>query len=197
MHGHGGWQGWSCRGSGRGGWGFDPEFMAAFWGAPGGRRSGPLRGGKRVFEQGDLKYVVLRLLDEKPRHGYEIIKELEERFGGAYAPSPGTVYPTLALLEDLGYARARTEEGGRKVFEITDEGRAYLAENRSTVEDIFERIASFGTSFFAGPMMDVNHAFADLGRAAYGAATRTPRDAERLARIVDVLRKAATEIAAM
>ena len=66
MDGHGAWRGWGCRGSGRGSWGFDPEFMAAFWGAPGGRRGGPLRGGRRVFEQGDLKYVVLRLLDEKP-----------------------------------------------------------------------------------------------------------------------------------
>jgi DNA-binding PadR family transcriptional regulator len=56
-----------------------------------------------MFEQGDLKYVILRLLAEKPRHGYEIIKELEDRFSGAYAPSAGTVYPTLTLLEDLGY----------------------------------------------------------------------------------------------
>jgi len=55
----------------------------------------------RLFEQGDLKYVILRLLEEKPRHGYEIIKDLEGRFGGSYAPSPGTVYPTLTMLEDL------------------------------------------------------------------------------------------------
>ena len=191
-----GWGGWSCRGSGRGGWGFDPDFMAWFWGAPGSRRGGPPRGG-RVFEQGDLKYVILRLLEEKPRHGYEVIKELEERFGGAYSPSPGTVYPTLTLLEDLGYARARADDGGRRVYEITDEGRAYLAQHRSTVDDIFERISNFGASFFGGPMMDVNHAFKDLGRAAYGAASRTPRDAERLARIAEVLRRAAAEIAAL
>ena len=192
MRGHG-----DRRGGGRGAWGFDPEFMAGFWGAQAGRRGGPLRGGRRVFEQGDLKYVVLRLLDEKPRHGYEIIKALEDRFGGAYAPSPGTVYPTLALLVDLGHATARTEDGGRKVYEITDAGRAHLAEHRSTVDDIFARIASFGTSFFAGPMMDVNHAFADLGRAAYGAATHTPRDAERMARVVEILRRAAADITAL
>lgn len=192
MRGHG-----DCRGSGRGAWGFDPEFMAGFWGAQAGRRGGPLRGGRRVFEQGDLKHVVLRLLDEKPRHGYDIIKALEDRFGGAYAPSPGTVYPTLALLVDLGYASARTEDGGRKVYEITDAGRAHLTEHRATVDDIFARIASFGTSFFAGPMMDVNHAFADLGRAAYGAATRTPRDAERMARVVEILRRAAADITAL
>ena len=77
----------------------------------------------RLFEQGDLKYVILRLLEEKPRHGYEIIKDLESRFGGSYAPSPGTVYPTLTMLEDLGYARVVPEEGGKKIYEITDEGR--------------------------------------------------------------------------
>src|ERR1700749_714038 len=75
------------------------------------------------FEQGDLKYVTLRLLEDKPRHGYDIIKELEGRFGGSYAPSPGTVYPTLTMLEDLGYARVVPEEGGKKIYEITDEGR--------------------------------------------------------------------------
>jgi DNA-binding PadR family transcriptional regulator len=64
--------------------------MGWLWGQPGRRRGGPFRGG-RMFEQGDLKYVILQLLDEKPRHGYDIIKELEERSGGTYSPSPGTV----------------------------------------------------------------------------------------------------------
>jgi DNA-binding PadR family transcriptional regulator len=78
-----------------------------------------------MFEQGDLKYVILQLLSEKPRHGYEIIKALEEKFAGAYAPSAGAVYPTLALLEDLGYATVTLEEGGKKVYTITEAGRAY------------------------------------------------------------------------
>ena len=190
---------WRCRGRGRGGWGFDPDFSAWFGG--GGPGAGPGRGhrgrGGRMFEQGDLKYVILRMLEEKPRHGYEIIKELEDRFGGAYSPSPGTVYPTLTMLEDIGYARAQTEEGGRKIYEITDAGRAYLEEHKSTVEEIFERIARFGARFFSEPMMDVNHAFKDLGRAAYGAAARGPRDPERVARIAEVLRRAAAEINAL
>jgi DNA-binding PadR family transcriptional regulator len=147
-----------------------------------------------MFEQGDLKYVILQLLDEKPRHGYEIIKELEDRFGGAYSPSPGTVYPTLTMLEDLGYARARQEEGGKKIYEITPEGKAYLAEHRSTVEDIFDRIAEFGASFFGGAMMEVNHAFKNLGRATYTTAPRHSRDPERLRRIKEVLERAAREI---
>ena len=90
------------------------------------RGAGARRG--RMFDQGDLKLVVLRLLDEKPRHGYEIIKALEERSGGLYSPSPGAVYPTLQLLEELGYARAVDEGGGRKIYEITDEGRAHVEE---------------------------------------------------------------------
>jgi DNA-binding PadR family transcriptional regulator len=112
------------------------------WGPQGGH--GRWRGrAARLFEQGDLKYVILRLLEEKPRHGYEIIKELESRFGGSYAPSPGTVYPTLTMLEDLGYARVVPEEGGKKIYEITDEGRKHLAEHSTTVNDIFDRIARF------------------------------------------------------
>ena len=117
-------------GAGRGGWGFDPAGGGAwFWGGHGRGRGGPFRRG-RVFEQGDLKYVILKLLAEKPRHGYEIIKELEEQFGGAYSPSAGTVYPTLTLLEDLGYASVIPEEGGKKVYSITPEGQKYLEENK-------------------------------------------------------------------
>src|ERR1051325_6588228 len=106
-------------------WGFE-GFGESWWGGPP-RGRGHWRGrAGRLFEQGDLKYVILRLLEEKPRHGYEIIKELESRVGGAYAPSPGTVYPTLSMLEDLGYARAVPEEGGKKIYEITDDGRQHL-----------------------------------------------------------------------
>src|SRR5690242_5978705 len=132
---------WDCYShESRGRWwgGFDP---GEFWGHRGRHHRGRMG---RIFEQGDLKYVILRLLEEKPRHGYEIIKELEDKFGGAYSPSPGTVYPTLSLLEDMGYARAVTEEGNRKVFEITDAGRKYLEENRSVVDDIFVRVDEVG-----------------------------------------------------
>ena len=147
-----------------------------------------------MFEQGDLKYVILKLLEEKPRHGYEIIKELEERFRGAYAPSPGTVYPTLTMLEDLGYARALQEEGGKRIYEITPEGRAYLAENKSTVEDIFERIADFGSSFFGPPMTEVNRSFKDLARTTYTIAWRQTADAEKMRKIREALDRARKEI---
>jgi DNA-binding PadR family transcriptional regulator len=193
-----GWRGSRAEASGWRGYGrgFDPNFLAWFWGGPPGqgRHRRHFRGG-RMFDQGDLKYVILQLLADKPRHGYEIIKELEERSGGAYSPSPGTVYPTLTMLEEMGYATATQEEGsGKRIYEITQAGRDYLGENRSTVDDIFERIAEFGASFFSGAMMEVNHAFKDLGRATYTTAPRYARDADRLRRIVEVLQRAAREI---
>jgi DNA-binding PadR family transcriptional regulator len=183
---------WSHHHHRKGAFDFDPSVFA-FWGGPWRRRGGPWRGG-RMFEQGDLKYVILQLLEEKPRHGYEIIKELEERFSGAYSPSPGTVYPTLTMLVDLGFAVAREEEGGKKIYEITDAGRAHLAEHKTTVDDIFERMAQFGSSLFGGKMTDVNRAFADLGRAIYGPAFRRSVESDVLAKMREVLERAAKEI---
>lgn len=179
----------------RGPWAFGFGFDPSSWGGPSGGKwggGGPGRG--RMFGHGDLKFVILNLLAEKPRHGYEIIKELEERFGGAYSPSPGTVYPTLSLLEDLGYATARTEEGNRKVYEITDEGRKYLEENRSTVDDIFGRVDEIGSFFFGPAMAVVGRAFADLGRAAFRAAMRNQGDEQWLRRVKEVLDRAARDI---
>ncbi len=191
--------GWNC-GPGspnqaRSKWGWDASFMNGFFGAEG-RPRGRWRAG-RMFEQGDLKYVVLRLLDEKPRHGYEIIKALEEKFGGAYAPSPGTVYPTLQLLEDLGYARIVPGAEGKKVYEITEAGRAYLAENRETVDNIFDRIAKLVGHFLDEPMAEVHGAFRNVGKAAYGRATDDVHEPETLAKIAEILNRAAAEIAGL
>jgi DNA-binding PadR family transcriptional regulator len=195
QHGHGG----EPRGR-RKGFMFDPASVMGFWWSGGGAGHGGHRGrgsrGGRVFEQGDLKYVILQLLEEKPRHGYDIIKELEERFAGTYSPSPGTVYPTLSMLEDLGYARARTEEGGRKIYEITDEGRAYLEENRGTVTDIFDRIADLGSSIFSNEMMALNQAFKRLGWVTYSNAPKLSRDADKLKSVREILERAAADIEA-
>ena len=179
----------------RGKWGFDASFMNGFFGAEG-RPRGRWRGG-RMFEQGDLRYVVLRLLEEKPRHGYEIIKALEERFNGTYAPSPGVVYPTLQLLEDLGYARVIPGADAKKVYEITDAGRAYLAENRDTVDSIFERIGTLVGHFLDEPMTEVHSAFRRAAKATYSRATDSASDKAMLARIAAILSRAATEIEAL
>ena len=171
--------------------GFDP---GAFWAGRGKSRGGPFGGG-RMFDQGHLKFVILRLLDEKPRHGYEIIKEIEERFGGMYSPSPGTVYPTLTMLEDLGYARALPEEGGKKIYEITDEGRKHLAENQPLIDDIFSKISDFAQSLFGEPMMEVHRGMKDVARAVY--APKSQRTQEQIKKIKEILGRAAAEIEAV
>lgn len=114
---------------------------------PGGRggRGGPadmLRAG-RMLADGDLKLITLALLSEAPRHGYDIIKALEERTSGIYTPSPGVVYPTLTFLEEAGYAVSATE-GTKKVFSITEAGEAHLAENRELVDRVLEQLERFG-----------------------------------------------------
>ncbi len=99
------------------------------------------RGGglARMLEHGDLKMLVLHLINEKPRHGYEIIKAIEDLAGGAYAPSPGVIYPTLTLLEELGQV-ASTTEGSRKSYAITPAGSEALATQGAAVEAILARI---------------------------------------------------------
>lgn len=107
-----------------------------------GHRGG--RGGSRFFEHGDLRLVILALIAEQPRHGYEIIKAIEERVAGAYSPSPGVVYPTLTLLEDLGHVSVTAEASGKKLHSITPEGTALLEANRTAVAALFARIAAAG-----------------------------------------------------
>ena len=94
----------------------------------------------RVFGPGDLKLLLLDLIQEKPRHGYELIKELEQKFGGGYAPSPGSVYPTLTLLEELGHVSSTQTSGTRKLFTITDEGKRFLVENAAAVQSARARM---------------------------------------------------------
>jgi len=93
-----------------------------------------------MFEQGDLRFLVLSLISEKPRHGYELIKEIEERTGGAYAPSPGVIYPLLTMLEEMGFAKL-SEEGGKKLYAVTAEGAAELAHNKDTLDHIKAHIS--------------------------------------------------------
>jgi DNA-binding PadR family transcriptional regulator len=98
----------------------------------------------RFFDQGDLRLVILALLAEQPRHGYEIIKAIKERLGGAYAPSPGVVYPTLTWLEELGYAALAEDAGPKKLYSATPEGLEFLEKNRGQVEGLFARMDEAG-----------------------------------------------------
>lgn len=99
------------------------------------------RGGRGFFERGAIKFVILDLLKDQPRHGYDVIQEIEGRSGGFYTPSPGVVYPTLQALEDQGYVRAATEESGKRVYSITEEGRAYLEGHEEQVGALKGRFA--------------------------------------------------------
>src|ERR1700704_3520048 len=130
-----------------------------------GFRGGPKAGRRRQwFGAGDMKYVILKMLRDKPRHGYEVMKDLEERMHGCYSPSPGTVYPTLQWLEDEGLVVARDVEG-KKVYEITDQGRAFLEEHRDMVDDIFDRVRETVDRALAGAMGDVNRSLGRLVKA--------------------------------
>src|SRR5215813_3008549 len=140
--------------------GFGPRGFG-FW--------GPRYGRRQWFGSGDMKYVILKLLNEKPMHGYEVMKALEERLRGCYSPSPGTVYPTLQWLDDEGLVKARDVEG-KKVYEITDAGRKFLREHRDVIEDIFDRVKD-----------------------AYRTAWRAEDPAERR-RVVEVLKRATEEL---
>ncbi len=161
------------------------------------RSSRPRRGRREpVFESGEMKFIILRMIREKPRHGYEVIKELEERFAGWYSPSPGTVYPTLQLLEDQGYVRAEEQEG-KRVYHITPEGEAFLDEHRDTVEEILDRVRDTLRSVFGGSLGDLNEAFAGLAREVYREAWRRGADEATAPRIVEILKRAAAEIRAL
>jgi len=92
-----------------------------------------------MLGHGDLKLLLLALIEQQPRHGYELIRTIEEMFHGHYSPSPGAIYPTLTMLEEMGYAAVANEQGNRKLYAITDEGRAYLEENRTSVDAMMER----------------------------------------------------------
>ncbi|MER9140633.1 PadR family transcriptional regulator [Mesorhizobium sp. M0830] len=125
---------------GRGGGGFGP-----FGHGGRGGRGGPgdiFRAG-RMLADGDLKLITLSLLAEAPRHGYDIIKALEERTSGIYSPSPGVVYPTLTFLEEAGYA-ASAADGNKKVFSITEAGQAHLADNREMIDGVLDHLERFG-----------------------------------------------------
>jgi DNA-binding PadR family transcriptional regulator len=150
------------------------------------------RGFGRLFGSNDLRYLLLDLIAEKPRHGYEIIKAIEETFGGAYSPSPGIIYPMLTLFEETGLATVTTE-GTRKLYTITEEGKKELEQNRAAVDAIRHRIAGIGSAArpAAGDpqIMRAIHNF----RMALGIRTGTMTPEQRN-KIVEIIDRAVREI---
>jgi len=169
------------------------------WGGRMGERHmghhGRHRGGRvgRFLEHGDLRFVVLALIAEQPRHGYELIKELEDRTGGAYRPSPGVIYPTLALLEDEGFIRPAAGEAGRKLFEATDEGREALKANQAGVDAVFGRMAEAAEGADT-TRPRIARAMSNLGMALGQRLARRPITPEEIDRIVAMLDDTASAI---
>jgi len=170
--------------------GFDPR---SWWGPR--RGPGGSRRRQQVFESGEMKYVILRLLKEKPRHGYEIMKALEEKLGGWYTPSAGTVYPTLSLLEDMEYVRIQ-EENGKKVYYITPEGERFLEENRHVLDDIMDRVRDAFRSAKGSALTELSQVFGRIASHSYRYAWSSGPEDPGTKRILEILTKAAEEIEA-
>jgi DNA-binding PadR family transcriptional regulator len=169
------------------------------WGGPHGHQGphGPHGPGGRFFERGGIKFVILDLVKEQPRHGYDIIRELEERSGGFYSPSPGVVYPTLQALEDQDLIRSTTEEGGKRIYSITEQGTAYLEEHKEQAGRHRDRMAACGGGPRGGEgwnaMRELGWFTADVARSF----KRMAEDPDKLKEIREVLRDAKTRIEAI
>jgi DNA-binding PadR family transcriptional regulator len=145
--------------------------------------------GPKLFDAGALRYIVLQLIAEKPRHGYEIIKEIEQTIGGGYSPSPGVIYPLLSMLQDQGYVSV-TPDGNKNLHTITPEGKAFLDENRSFVDAIQERMSAKGR----GGTQDIRHTIQEMLMLMQTLRRRGLTD-EQKAKVNQILNKALEDIA--
>ncbi len=149
---------------------------------------------RRYFGQGDVRLIILKLISEKPSHGYEIIKAIEDRLGGAYSPSPGIVYPALTLLEEQGLIRVEATDGPRKLYAITPEGETELERNRAMAADIFARIAAINARHGGGPAPQIVRAMENLKLALRLRLSQGPLGVEQVARIANLLDEAAKSV---
>src|ERR1051326_2652252 len=188
-----------CAGRGRRG----RFFGGPGWGGRHGMGGGETMRAGRMLAQGDLQLIALALIAEQPRHGYEIIKVLEEKTSDWYSPSPGIVYPTLTYLEEVGYVTSQSE-GAKKLYTITEEGRAHLKANRDLADALLDRVAVGGERVARGPGMggrdgDARRTTPPLVEAALSnlreaALTRLDADAQAEARVVEIPARAALEM---
>lgn len=190
MHGNGrGGGGFGGRGfGGRGG--FSVRWGGGDEGGPGGR---PGRG-RRMFDGGELRLVLLRLIAEQPRHGYDLIREIEARTGGAYAPSPGVVYPTITLLDDMGMIEERKAEGAKKQFAITPAGEALLAERAAEVDALFARLAEAGAERQRTDGGPIRRAMGNLRQVLHQRLSDEDLDTDRLHEVAALLDEVAQKI---
>lgn len=174
----------------RGGWSrgpFSVEWEVGVGEEDGGRR-------RRMFDGGELRLVLLKLIEEAPRHGYDLIREIEERTGGAYAPSPGVVYPTLTMLADMGLIEEQVAEGSKKVFAITNAGQAHLTEREEEVEALFARLAEVGSMRARTSGGPIRRAMRNLKSALGERLGREDVDSDVLHRVAAILDEAVQKI---
>ena len=148
----------------------------------------------RMFEGGELRLVLLKLIADEPRHGYDLIRAIEDLTGGEYAPSPGIIYPTLTLLQDMGLIEEAAGEGARKPFQATDEGRAYLEERKDEVEALLERLSEIAPHASDGAGPAIGRAVKNLMTALSHRVGRDGLDEELLHEIAAILDEAAQRI---
>ncbi|HEX8643905.1 MAG TPA: PadR family transcriptional regulator [Allosphingosinicella sp.] len=159
------------------------------WGGGGrGRRR------RRQLDSAELRLVLLHMIAAEPRHGYDLIRAIEEMSGGAYAPSPGIVYPTLTMLQDMGHIEEVPGEGARKVFRATEEGRAWLAERADEAAALLERLADLGAGSRRAGAQPIGRAVSNLLAALWHRVTREDMDEATLHEIAEVLDDAARRI---
>jgi DNA-binding PadR family transcriptional regulator len=171
---------------GRGAWGEE-------WGGGGGGW-GRGRGRRRMFDSGELRLVLLKLIADQPRHGYDLIRAIEELTHGAYAPSPGVIYPTLTMLQDMGLIEEAKGAGSRKAFGIKSEGEAHLAEKADEVAALIERLEGAGSDQRKAGGAPIKRAVGNLLSALWHRATRDDMDEARLHEIAAILDDAAQKI---
>jgi len=191
-----------CEGRGRGGpeHGFGGRGRGRFGGRGGfggprgeGFERGFGRGRERMFEAGDIKLVILKLLSEEPSYGYQLIKTMEQRLGGGYTPSAGVIYPTLTLLEEEGLAAA-SESSSKKVYSVTVEGTAFLEANKERVSELFARLEETGRGFERGRSPEIMKAFGNLRGAVIAKVSRENVKSEQIEQITAAINAAAKTI---
>lgn len=154
------------------------------------------RGRKRMFESGELQLLLLFLIADKgkARHGYDLIRAVEELTGGEYAPSPGVVYPTLTLLQDMGFIEESKAEGSRRAYQVTKSGKAHLEENAEEVSELFDRLTSLGSDRTSNPGPVLGRAVKNVMTALSHRIGRDGLDEELLHEIAAILDEAAQRI---
>jgi DNA-binding PadR family transcriptional regulator len=158
--------------------------------------SGPMagHGRRRIFEGGELRLVLLKLIEDQPRHGYDLIREIEARSGGAYAPSPGIVYPTITLLQDMELARELEVTGARKLCAITEAGRAHLAERAAEVATAMARLEALAQISERTDAAPVQRAMQNLKAALHGRLSQDGVDRKTLLDVAALIDEAAGKI---